>query len=164
MALKPRYKRRIFWTLICAIGAFALAIIIIPPMITLNKFRPMIEKSIYDQMAVPAKLNGDIHFSLVGGATIVAHDVVVPTARIGSVMLSIPFHDFFDIEHAQLKNAVIIYDADITILDIKTKRIFTEKEIVSLSKNSPYIGMEMTGFPKYTLVNGKIVWRDDYEM
>ena len=56
------------------------------------------------------------------------------------------------------------YDADITVLDIKTKRKFTEEEIVSLSKNSPYIGMEMTGFPKYTLVNGKIVWRDDYEM
>lgn len=115
MALKPRHKRRIFWTLICTIGAFALAVIIIPPMITLNKFRPIIERSIYDQMAVPAKLNGDIHFSLIGGATIVAHDVVVPTARIGSVMLSVPFHDLFDMEHAHLKNAVIIYDADIKI-------------------------------------------------
>ena len=115
MALKPRHKRRIFWTLICTIGAFTLAVIIIPPMITLNKFRPIIERSIYDQMAVPAKLNGDIHFSLIGGATIVAHDVVVPTARIGSVMLSVPFHDLFDMEHAHLKNAVIIYDADIKI-------------------------------------------------
>ncbi len=115
MALKPRHKRRIFWTLMCIVGAIALAIIIIPPMITLNNFRPAIEKSIYEQMAVPAKLNGDIHFSLIGGATIVAHDVIVPTARIGSVMLSIPFHDFFNIEHAQLKNAVVIYDADITI-------------------------------------------------
>lgn len=84
-------------------------------MITLNKFRPMIERSIYEQMAVPAKINGDIHFSLVGGATIVAHDVVVPTARIGSVMLSIPLHDLIDIEHAKLKKAVIIYDANIHI-------------------------------------------------
>lgn len=115
MALKPRYKRRIFWTLMGIIGAIALSIIIVPPMITLNKFRPMIEQSIYEQMAVPAKLEGDIHFSLIGGATIVAHDVVVPTARIGGVMLSIPFHDFFDLEHAKLDKAVIVYDADITI-------------------------------------------------
>lgn len=115
MALKPKHKRRIFWSLICATGAIALAIIIIPPMITLNKFRPMIEKSIYEQMAVPAKLNGDIHFSLIGGTTIVAHDVTVPTARIGSVLLSIPFTSFFDLEHAKLKNAVIVYDADIKI-------------------------------------------------
>ena len=115
MALKPRYKRRIFWTLVGIIGVFVLAVIIIPLMITLNKFRPVIEKSIYEQMAVPAKLNGDIHFSLVGGATIVAHDVTVPTARIGSVMLSIPFSDFFNLEHAELKKAVVVYDADITI-------------------------------------------------
>lgn len=115
MALKPKYKRRILWALACIFSVVVLSAIIIPPMITLNKFRPIIEKSIYEQMSVPAKLNGDIHFSLIGGATIVAHDVIVPTARIGSVMLSIPFHDFFDIQNAQLKNAVIIYDADITI-------------------------------------------------
>lgn len=115
MALKPRYKRRIFWSLMCIIGALALAIIIVPPMITLNQFRPLIEKSIYEQMAVPAKLNGDIHFSLIGGATIVVHDVVVPTARIGSVMLSVPFSDLFHMENARLKNAVVVYDADIKI-------------------------------------------------
>lgn len=115
MALKPKHKRRIFWSLMCVIGAISLAIIIIPPMITLNKFRPVIEKSIYDQMSVPAKLNGDIHFSLIGGATIVAHDVTVPTAHIDSVLLSIPFHSFFDLEHAKLKNAVIVYGANIKI-------------------------------------------------
>ena len=51
------------------------------------------------------------------------------------------------------------YVADITILDINTVRKYTEEEILSLSTNCPYIGMEMTGFPKYTLVNGKIIWR-----
>ena len=51
------------------------------------------------------------------------------------------------------------YVADIAILDIKNTRKFTEEEILSLSKNSPYIGMEMTGFAKYTLVDGKIIWR-----
>ncbi len=115
MALKPRYKRRLFWSLLCAFGALALCVIIIPPFITLNQFRPTIEKSIYNQMSVPAKLNGDIHFSLIGGATIVAHDVVVPTARIGSVLLSIPFSDFFDIKNAKLERDVSIYDATIKI-------------------------------------------------
>lgn len=55
------------------------------------------------------------------------------------------------------------YEADITILDIKTRRVYTKEEIKSLSTNCPYIGMSMTGFPKYTLVNGIIVWRDDNE-
>lgn len=115
MALKPRHKRRIIWTIISIIGALVLSIIIIPPMVTLNTFKPMIESAINTQMNVPAKLNGDIHFSLIGGTTIVAHDVNVPTATIGSVMLSIPFHDLFDMQNAQLKKAVSIYDANIDI-------------------------------------------------
>jgi hypothetical protein len=118
MALKPRYKRRILWTIISIIGALALMVIIIPPMITLNSFKPMIERAISEQMNVSAKLDGDIHFSLIGGTTIVAHDVIVPTAKIGSVMLSIPFHDLFNMRNAKLKKAVSIYDADITINNI----------------------------------------------
>ena len=55
------------------------------------------------------------------------------------------------------------YVADLAILDIKNKRKYTKEEILSLSKNTPYIGMEMIGFPRYTLVNGKIVWRDENE-
>ena len=90
MALKPKTKRRILWTTVSIIAAVFLAIIIIPPMITLNQFKPMIERAIYEQMAVPAKLNGDIRFSLIGGATIVANDVTVPTAHIGAVLLSVP--------------------------------------------------------------------------
>ncbi len=115
MALKPRHKRRIFWTFICFIGALFLAAIIIPPMITLNKFKPALEQSVYAQTSVPAKLNGDIHFSLIGGATIVAHDVVIPTANIGAVMFSIPFKNIFNLANPQIKDAVVIYDADIII-------------------------------------------------
>lgn len=115
MALKPRYKRRIFWTTLSVIGGAALAVVIVPPMITLNGFRPFLEKTILEQTDVHAKLNGDIHFSLIGGATIVAHDVVVPTARIGAVLLSVPFRDMFDIKNATLDRTVVIYDADIKI-------------------------------------------------
>ena len=115
MALKPRHKHRILWTIISIIGALALSIVIIPQTLTLNTLKPMIESAINTQMNIPAKLNGDIHFSLIGGTTIVAHDVSVPTATIGSVMLSIPFHDLFKIQNAELKKAVSIYDADIDI-------------------------------------------------
>lgn len=55
------------------------------------------------------------------------------------------------------------YEADLAVLDINTTRKYSKEEIVSLGKNSPFIGMELTGFPKYTLVNGKIVWRDKNE-
>lgn len=50
--------------------------------------------------------------------------------------------------------------ADLTILDINNKRVYEESEILSKSKNSPYIGMEFYGFPICTILKDKIVWRD----
>lgn len=135
MALKPRYRRRIFWTIVCTIAAIAIAVVLIPPMITLNGFKPAVEKSIYEQTSVPLKLNGDIHFSLIGGATIVAHDVSVPTAEIGSVMFSIPFRNFFDIEHAKLNGPVVIYDADITINKLRPASFNHNIEIYNSNLN-----------------------------
>lgn len=118
MALKPRYKRRIFWSVICTIATILLAGIILPSMITLNSFKNIIEKSVYEQTNVPLQLHGDIHFSLAGGATIVAHDVIIPDAKIGSVLFSIPFHSLFNIKNAKLNDAVVIYDADINVKNL----------------------------------------------
>ena len=50
--------------------------------------------------------------------------------------------------------------AELTILDINNKRVYEESEILSKSKNSPYIGMEFYGFPICTILKDKIVWRD----
>jgi dihydroorotase len=52
------------------------------------------------------------------------------------------------------------YPADLMILDIKTEREYTKEEILSMGKNTPFIGMKLTGFAKYTLVAGKIVWQE----
>lgn len=115
MALKPRHKRRIAWTIISIVATLLLAFIIAPSLISLNSLKPMIMRAIMEQTNVDAKLDGDIHFSLVSGAKIVAHDVSVPTARIGSVMLSVPFGNIFNLENPKFHNTVTIYNADIDI-------------------------------------------------
>lgn len=53
------------------------------------------------------------------------------------------------------------FPADIAVLDIKKYRTYTKEEIKSKGKNSPFIGMYLTGYPRYTLVNGKVVWREE---
>ena len=53
------------------------------------------------------------------------------------------------------------YQADLTVLDIQNKRKYKEKEILSLSTNCPYIGMEMKGFPIITIYKGNIVWEEE---
>ena len=51
--------------------------------------------------------------------------------------------------------------ADITIFDENEKYIYTEDKIVSKSKNSPFIGKELKGKVKYTIVGGRIVYQDN---
>lgn len=115
MALKPRHKRRIAWTIVSIIAAVILTFIIAPSIITLNSFKPMIERAIYEQTNVDAKLNGDLHFSLLSGAKIVAHDVSVPTAKIGSVMLSVPLSSLFNPSNPEIKSTVTVINANIDI-------------------------------------------------
>jgi len=55
------------------------------------------------------------------------------------------------------------YKADVTILDLENKHCYKEDEIVSLSKNSPYIGMEFYGFPIVTIVDGKVLYKKEVE-
>lgn len=53
------------------------------------------------------------------------------------------------------------YVADIAILDIENPHTYTEDEILSMGKNSPFIGKTYYGFTKYTLVGGKIRYKHE---
>ena len=50
--------------------------------------------------------------------------------------------------------------ADITIFDPNQKYLYTKDRIVSKSKNSPFIGKELKGKVKYTIVDGRIVYSE----
>ena len=129
MALKPRYKRRIFWTTVVVIGAFAAAIVIVPPMITLNNLKPKITRAISEQTGIAAHINGDVHFSLLGRATIVANDVDISHGNIGAIMFTVPLTSIFDLSTAPLTGDITIYDADITISNLIPQNLNHEIEI-----------------------------------
>ncbi|MDD6302227.1 MAG: dihydroorotase [Bacillales bacterium] len=48
---------------------------------------------------------------------------------------------------------------DLAILDIKNPHTYTKEEILSKGKNSPFIGRTYYGFTKYTLIDGKIIYK-----
>lgn len=50
--------------------------------------------------------------------------------------------------------------ADIAIVDMKEKWIVDADEFASKGKNTPFIGTELTGRVKYTVCDGKVVFKD----
>ena len=50
--------------------------------------------------------------------------------------------------------------ADITIADVNEKWVVTEDDIKSKSCNTPFLGEELTGRIKYTICDGKTVYRN----
>lgn len=53
------------------------------------------------------------------------------------------------------------YDADFSVVDLKAKREITNAWMKTKCRWTPYDGMKVTGWPKATIIRGKIVMRDD---
>jgi dihydroorotase len=52
------------------------------------------------------------------------------------------------------------YDADVTMVDLKAKRVIENRWIASKSGWSPFDGAEVTGWPVGTIIRGRVVMRD----
>lgn len=53
------------------------------------------------------------------------------------------------------------WDADVTIVDLNSRRAVRNEDVVSKVGWSPYAGRELVGWPAYTIVNGKVVFDHD---
>lgn len=52
------------------------------------------------------------------------------------------------------------YDADLTLVDLKAKRVITHDQQASRCGWTPFDGFEATGWPMATIVRGRVVMRD----
>ncbi|MGC1304860.1 MAG: dihydroorotase [Caulobacteraceae bacterium] len=53
------------------------------------------------------------------------------------------------------------YDADLTVVDLKARRTLHHADMATRSGWTPFDGMEVTGWPKATIIRGRVVMRDD---
>jgi len=53
------------------------------------------------------------------------------------------------------------YDADFTLVDLKARRTITAEWLASKCGWSPFEGMSVTGWPRATVVRGRVVMRED---
>jgi len=55
-------------------------------------------------------------------------------------------------------------DADVTVIDPEREWVFQRGESASKSKNTPFHGWTMKGQVIFTIVGGKVVWREQREL
>ncbi|CAM3141848.1 dihydroorotase [Asticcacaulis taihuensis] len=53
------------------------------------------------------------------------------------------------------------YDGDVTLVDLNHKRVLRHADMRTRSGWTPFDGLEVTGWPKATIIRGKVVMRDD---
>jgi len=53
------------------------------------------------------------------------------------------------------------YDADFTIVDLQARREITDAAMANRSGWTPFAGREVTGWPVFTIIRGRIVMRED---
>ncbi|MDB5053582.1 MAG: dihydroorotase [Bacilli bacterium] len=51
-------------------------------------------------------------------------------------------------------------EADLTIIDLEQEKTVNANEFASKGRNTPFIGWKLKGWPKLTMVSGKIVWSE----
>lgn len=115
MPIKPRNKRRITWFLISCVGILALSFVIIPPMIHLNSLKTKIENSIFTDTGIKATIHGNINFSLLGKATIIAHNITLPNGFVSSCKFTMPLSDLFNLNKARISKEIVVNGASLQI-------------------------------------------------
>ena len=177
MAIKPRYKRRIAWTAVGIVASAAVALVFVPPAITLNYMKPQLIDAVKSQTGISPEFRGDINFSLLGRATLVAHDVVVPFGTIHSILFNVPWFSVFNPSDAKLDGPVSIYGGKFKIdnlnaFDFNTKITLYNSSIEFMShdydvvrgelKNGKFNGIVRTPQHKYdvTFENDEFIIRN----
>ena len=114
----PNTKNTIYKILIYtlpAVAILAMSVIVIPPMVHLDFLKEKIENVILTKTGISAKIDGDVNISLLGRATIVAHNLIVPNGVISSCEFEIPLFDIFDIKNANISDKIYISGASLDI-------------------------------------------------
>ncbi|MCB5223565.1 MAG: dihydroorotase [Candidatus Cloacimonadaceae bacterium] len=76
--------------------------------------------------------------------------------RLAEALTSAPA-ELMDLPPAMIKAGL---PADLTIIDLNAQTLFSPENILSKSKNSPWLGQSLSGRVRYTFLDGRITWED----
>ena len=148
MSIKMNLGLKIGLGLTALFGIGVISLITIPPMININNLKPKIETAIFNKTGIKSTIHGNINFSLLGNATIIAHNISIPNGIVNSVEFTIPLRDIFDIENAKINSDITIHGASLSIDKIVPFTINNKIDIYD-SKFS-FLNKE------YNIINGQL--------
>ena len=85
----------------------------------------------------------------------------LPLGRLADLMSAGPARVYGAVGKGRL---CVGYDADLTLVDLRARRVIEESWIASPCGWTPFAGASVTGWPAATIVRGQIVMRDDAVM
>ena len=140
MPTQQRKTNKTLLFLLSFIAIFVLALIVVPPMITLNNLKTKIESVILAETGIPAKIHGNINFSLMGSTSIIAHNVSTPNGVISSVEFKVPMLDILNLQKANISgdiyvNGASLYIEHLTPYNANNKIVVNDTNIKFLDKN-----------------------------
>lgn len=150
MSIKSKIKRnRLLFLLLSIVAIFVISIIVIPPMITLNNLKGKIENIILTQTGIPAKIHGNVNFSLMGRTMIIAHNISVPNGVVSSVEFDFPLLDIFNIKNADINGDIYVNGASLHVekivpLNINKNIVVNDSKVKFLNKEYQIIRADMS--------------------
>lgn len=149
MRLKPRYKRRITWSVISVLGLLVLSFVVIPPMVHLNSLKRKLENAIFTETGIKATIHGNINFSLLGKTTITAHNITLPNGFVSSCRFTMPLSDIFNIKKARISKDIVVNGASvhldkITPFNMNNNIIVHNSKIRFLNKDYEIIDADLS--------------------
>lgn len=157
MLTKPKSKFKFLFYLLPILSILVMGIVVVPPMIHLNFLKPKLEDMVLSKTGMNVKINGNINISLLGNATIVAHNIAIPNGVISSCEFTIPFFDIFDIKNAKFPNEIEVNKASVLVtklipLNIDTNIKLKDSKIQFLNKEYKIINADFSKNTVHALV------------
>lgn len=107
--MKPSQRYRIFWISAVVMAMVALAYLIVPPLILLNRFRSDFESAMSNIAGAPVTIGGDIRLSLLGYPMLAARYVRFNGMEIESVRFRISWGSIFNLKNAEIISGVKVH-------------------------------------------------------
>ena len=123
---------KIFWISIVAVAFFAMAYLIVPPLLNLNRFRDDIANALASEVGEPVEILGNVKISMLGYPMLSLENIRFKKMEFKTLRFRISWADIFNLSNSTIKSGIKISGAKIKIATLSIPN-FGKKIMISNS-------------------------------